>query len=102
MKQSLEMNDLKAYQSLLEDICDKIHLVEQAKNSSIDLKFYTQKDVERMTGLSMQTIQKLFNDPEFPACNYGKSFVVEANALMGFFAQRRDKHDSRYWKKLNN
>ena len=102
MTKNLEINDLMAYQALLDDICSKIHIVEQSKKSSVDLKFYTQKDVEQMTGMSMQTIQKLFNDPEFPACNYGKSFVVEANALMGFFARRRDKHESRYWKNLNN
>lgn len=102
MKQNLEIDDLIAYQALLDDICSKIHIVEQLKKSSVDLKFYTQKDVERMTGMSVQTVQKLFNDPEFPACNYGKSFVVEANALMGFFAQKRDKHNSRYWKNLNN
>ena len=102
MKQNLEIDDLIAYQALLDDICSKIHIVEQSKKSSVDLKFYTQKDVERMTGMSVQTVQKLFNDHEFPACNYGKSFVVEANALMGFFAQKRDKHNSRYWKNLNN
>ena len=113
MKQNLEIDDLIAYQALLDDICSKIHIVEQSKKSSVDLKFYTQKEVtasindvaesvERMTGMSVQTVQKLFNDPEFPACNYGKSFVVEANALMGFFAQKRDKHNSRYWKNLNN
>lgn len=102
MKQNLEIDDLIAYQALLDDICSKIHIVEQSKKSSVDLKFYTQKDVERMTGMSVQTVQKLFNDPEFPACNYGKSFIVEANALMGFFAHKRDKHNSRYWKNLNN
>lgn len=102
MKQNLEIDDLIAYQALLDDICSKIHIVEQSKKSSVDLKFYTQKDVKRMTGMSVQTVQKLFNDPEFPACNYGKSFVVEANALMGFFAQKRDKHNSRYRKNLNN
>lgn len=31
MKQNLEIDDLIAYQALLDDICSKIHIVEQSK-----------------------------------------------------------------------
>ena len=37
---------------------------------SSDVKFYTIEDMQRLTGWSENTIQKLFNDPSFPASNY--------------------------------
>ena len=50
-----------------------------------------------MTGWSENTVQKLFNDPNFPAADYGKSKVVEAHALIQYFSVRHERERERYW-----
>lgn len=59
--------------------------------------FLTIKDVQELTGFSRHTVDKLFNDPEFPACNYGKSRIVEVHAFIEYFSTSRRKEDSFYW-----
>lgn len=38
---------------------------------SSEVKFYTISNLVDMLGWSEMTVQKLFNDPKFPAANYG-------------------------------
>ena len=64
---------------------------------SSEPRFFTIKDLQEMTGWSENIVQKLFNYPKFPAANYGKSKVVEAHALIQFFAERHEKEKERYW-----
>lgn len=63
-----------------------------------DVQFYTIADLVSMLGWSTATVQKLFNDPDFPAVNYGKNKVVEKHALIDYFSRRRDKSRNRYWR----
>lgn len=65
---------------------------------SSDVKFYTIEDMQRLTGWSENTIQKLFNDPSFPASNYGRTKIVEAHALITFFSIRHEKSHEVFWK----
>ena len=63
-----------------------------------EVRFYTINELIPMLGWSLATVQKLFNDPKFPAADYGKAKVIEAHALIHFFAERHDKEKERYWR----
>lgn len=63
-------------------------------------KFYTIKDVAELTGFSVEKTRDLFNDPEFPCTNLGKSKVVEDAALKNYFSKRRDRNSTPYWRSV--
>ena len=65
---------------------------------SSEARFYTIKDLQDMLGWSAATVHKLFNDPEFPATDFGKNKVVEAHALINFFSMRHEREKEKYWK----
>lgn len=65
---------------------------------SPEVKFYTIAEVKELTGWSETTIQKLYNDPTFPATDFGRTKLVEAHALINYFSKRRTKQNSRYWR----
>lgn len=65
---------------------------------SSEVIMYSIKDVAEMTGWSHNTVEKLFNDPKFPAADYGKRKLVENHALMQFFSVRREKELDKYWR----
>lgn len=65
---------------------------------SSEVKFYSIADVKKLTGWSEATVQKLYNDPSFPATDFGRTKLVEAHALINFFSKRRTKEASRYWR----
>ena len=64
---------------------------------SSEVRFYTIENVQEMTGWSKKTVQKLFNDPRFPASDYGRIKVVEAHAMIDYFSKRHEKDSERYW-----
>ena len=64
-----------------------------------EVRFYTVSEVMCLTGWSEAIILRLFNDPEFPSSDYGKSKIVEEHALVEFFSKKRSRADSHYWKK---
>ena len=69
----------------------------------IALRFITTPEqrlinIKEMTGWSLTTVQKLFNDPSFPSIDYGKQKLVENHALMQFLSVRREKARNRYWR----
>ena len=65
---------------------------------SNEVRFYGIKEVVDLIGWSEKTVQKLFNDPKFPAADYGKTTVVEASALRKFFSERHDRDRELYWR----
>ena len=65
---------------------------------SSEARFYSIPEVRKLTGWSEATVQKLFNDPSFPATDFGRSKLVEAHALINYFSKRRTKDTSRYWR----
>ena len=65
---------------------------------SSDVRFYTIGELMEMLGWSETTVQRLFNDPKFPASNYGRGKVVEAHALIDIFSRRHDKDREPYWR----
>ena len=65
---------------------------------SSEVILYSIKDIQEMSGWSQTTVQKLFNDPSFPAIDYGKTKLVENHALMQFLSVRKEKELDRYWR----
>ena len=74
---------------------DKTGLVREYISS--DVKFYTVAEVMKLTGWSEAIVLRMFNDPSFPAADYGRSKIVEAHALIEFFSKRHEKARERYW-----
>ena len=68
-------------------------MVNEERYISSEVRFYSVKDVEEMTGWSKNIVLKIFNHPEFPAADFGKAKMVEAHALIDFFSARRSKAD---------
>ena len=66
---------------------------------STEIRFYTPKDVARITGWSEKTVLKMFNDPKFPSADFGRNKVIEADALRNYFSTRHEKSKDRYWRK---
>lgn len=64
---------------------------------SSEVRFYTISDLATMLGWGEPTVQKLFNDPKFPATDFGKQKVVEAHALIDYFSTRHSKESDRHW-----
>ena len=46
---------------------------------------------------SLNTVLRLFNDPHFPASDFGKTKVVEAHALINYFSKRHERETEKYW-----
>ncbi len=65
---------------------------------SSEVRFYTISDLTKMLGWSHNTVEKLFNDPKFPASDFGRNKVVEAHALIEYFSRRHEKAKDRHWK----
>jgi hypothetical protein len=65
---------------------------------SSEVILYSIEDIRLMSGWSETTVQKLFNDPKFPAIDYGKRKLVENHALMQYFSIRRQKARDTYWR----
>ena len=65
---------------------------------SSEVILYSIEDIRLMSGWSETTVQKLFNDPKFPAIDYGKRKLVENHALMHYFSIRREKARDTYWR----
>ena len=64
---------------------------------SSELRFYTVSELQELLGWSERTVLKLFNDPSFPAADFGRTKVVEAHAAIEFFSKRHDRERERYW-----
>lgn len=72
------------------------------KECSKVLCFVNAEDLAKMTGLSRKTVLNLFNDPEFPSCDYGKTKIAEIHAVINYFSVPRRKCDSLYWRHIKD
>ena len=77
----------------------EIPISNTAVSPSPEIRFYTPIDIMKMTGWSEKTVLKLFNDPKFPAADFGRTKVIEADALRKYFSIRHEKSKDRYWRK---
>ena len=81
----------------IERIWDEISDLEKIYVSS-EVILYSIEDMVKMTRWSYTTVEKLFNDPMFPAIDYGKRKLVENHALMQFLSVRREKAKNKLWR----
>ena len=65
---------------------------------SSEVILYSIEDMVKLTRWSYTTVEKLFNDPMFPAIDYGKRKLVENHALMQFLSVRREKAKNKLWR----
>ena len=81
----------------IERTWDEISDLEKIYVSS-EVILYSIADMVKMTRWSYTTVEKLFNDPMFPAIDYGKRKLVENHALMQFLSVRREKAKNKLWR----
>lgn len=77
----------------IKKVDELIKKLEIANEKTIALQFITISDLASMTGWSKNTVQKLFNRKDFPACDYGKEKKAEITAVKDFFKVRRSLDD---------
>ena len=65
---------------------------------SSEVRLYSIDDIVEMSGWSVKTIKKIFNDPSFPSLDYGKAKLVEAHALIAFLSVKHEKEWEPYWR----
>ena len=65
---------------------------------SSEVRFYSVKDLQEMTGWSHTTVEKLFNDPTFPSSDFGRRQVIEAHALIEYFSVKHERERDRFWR----
>lgn len=65
---------------------------------SSEVRFYSVKDLQEMTGWSHTTVEKLFNDPKFPSSDFGRRQVIEAHALIEYFSVKHERERDRFWR----
>ena len=93
----LDDNNLQTQLKEIESVVEKL---EKINNETLLLKFLTVEDLIKATGFSRKRVLELFNDPEFPCCNFGKKQIVEINAALAYFSVPRRKEYSVYWRNL--
>lgn len=86
--------NFKEYVELAEKLND---LLTEISDKSKAIVFLTTKDIQEATGFSKKTVERLFADPEFPSCNFGKGQVAEIHAVIEYFSVPRRKNESAYW-----
>lgn len=104
MNNSMVLNDFSSNlkqligEALNEQLDEYFNKYNNQNNDSSTANFLTIKEVSKRTGFSVKQTRKLFNDPDFPSCDYAKSFIVEESALKAYFAKKHLKTDSPYWR----
>ena len=64
------------------------NLAEASRPIICDIEFFNVEQLVEMTGWSRKTILNMFNnDPEFKGRNNGKSWIIEAHALIEYFSK---------------
>lgn len=78
--------------SIDEDLALAKELVDTLRNLedlSKTLRFLTVKEMCKLTGWGSNTVQELYNRPDFPSCNFGKEKVAEIHAVINYFSVPR-------------
>ena len=83
--------ELNALEELTANIYKAVEKLEILEAKLAEPKFYTIKEVAKMTGWSIPTVQNLFNRRDFPSCDFGSSKVVESTALRAYFSKPQRK-----------
>ena len=75
-------NNLKEQIENLTLLADRLEKIE---TNTQKLQFITVRELAKLTGWSIATVQNLFNRKDFPSCNFGKEKIAEINAVREYF-----------------
>lgn len=75
----------------LEKVKELLELQEKLSENTLKLTFVTIREFAKMTGWSLTIVQRLYNRPDFPCCDYGKEKIAEIHALIKYFSVPRRK-----------
>ena len=87
---ALSINDVMCFNVEIERLIKNLELLNGQKY------FLSIEDVMEMTKWSKQTVQDLFNRPDFPCTDFGKRKLVTLPALLQYFSVRRCKNKRAY------
>jgi len=81
------------FEKCYEDITKLTEAIGKLEQTSKGVKFLTPTEIKnsKILDWDLDKIRQLFNQPDFPACDYGKEKVVELNAFINYFSVRRDR-----------
>lgn len=83
--------ELEQIDSQIEKLKELLKLQEEVHNNVISLAFLSVEDVMKLTGWGRNTVNKLFDEPDFPCCDFGKEKKAEIHAVIKYFSVPRRK-----------
>lgn len=92
MNANIEFNGLD---EMLDRIERATSVIKNAENVCNTVLMLNVDKVAEITGWNRQTVDRMFNRPDFPAQCFGKSRLVEISALKKFFEVRHDREGAR-------
>jgi len=69
----------------LERITNVVASLKELNDNVKSLAFITINDFCKLTGWSKNTVQNLYNSPDFPSCDLGKEKIAEVHAVIDYF-----------------
>lgn len=81
--------EFENFEEVKKEVSDLTELAVQLQNQLADLKqaaqFLTVEDVSKLTGIGIPKVREIFNRPDFPYTDYGKSKVIMLKAFIEYF-----------------
>ena len=68
-----------------------LELQMEVKDNIVYLTFIGVEDLVEMTGWGRNTVNKLFDEPDFPCCDFGKEKKAEIHAVLQYFSKPHRK-----------
>ena len=85
---SREMNEIDEQIKKLKEL---LELQMEVKDNIVYLTFIGVEDLVEMTGWGRNTVNKLFDEPDFPCCDFGKEKKAEIHAVLQYFSKPHRK-----------
>lgn len=88
LNNSKEMNEIDEQIKKLKEL---LELQIEVKDNIVYLTFIGVEDLMEMTGWGRNTVNKLFDEPDFPCCDFGKEKKAEIHAVLQYFSKPHRK-----------
>ncbi len=73
----------------LDKVKELLKGLEEIKEKTQLIRFVSIKDFMKISGWGKETVQDLYNRPDFPSCNFGKEKKAEIHAIIKYFSVPR-------------
>lgn len=80
-------------------LVDALNRHSEALESTGKLKIMTRQELQTELGVSNQTMQKIFDDPEFKAQRMGRGDFATVQAIENYLTNNRHERNSEKYKK---